>query len=183
MFVLLQSPIVVWKFNLENIYSNPFFCVLEFFIGMVLASMMNEMRANDYVRKYLLSIQAIIIELVILIFGVTLAVKLHISVGNYMLYLWIYLPMFLFMFPALATIEIPETKIILYMSSISYGFFLAQLFIWPIMRWIVRITGIENNIFKIVVTFVVCAALATMIHELIEKPSKKIFLKERKNAL
>ncbi len=65
-------------------------------------------------------------------------------------------------------------RVISYLSEISYSFFIAQLFNWPIMKKMVELFGIDDNLFKIVSSFAVCLLLAVIIHEMIEKPSKRL---------
>jgi peptidoglycan/LPS O-acetylase OafA/YrhL len=179
-FILLYSPFVTYMFDLSDIYSNPFFRFLEFLIGASLASMMNELKNKNVLRKYLFRKITIIVEMVVMIVGVTLGVKLNVSLGNYMLYSWICLPIFILMLPSLAGVDfkrIQNSKLVSYLSAISYDFFLAQFFVWSIMKKIVAITGINNNVFNILVSLLVCVLIAMVIHEIIEKPSKKVLMK------
>jgi peptidoglycan/LPS O-acetylase OafA/YrhL len=70
--------------------------------------------------------------------------------------------------------EMKANRVISYLSEISYSFFIAQLFNWPIMKKMVELFGIDDNLFKIVSSFAVCLLLAVIIHEMIEKPSKRL---------
>ena len=118
--------------------------------------------------------------MVVMIVGVTIGVKLNVSLGNYMLYSWVCLPIFILMLPSLAGVDfgrIQNSKVISYLSAISYDFFLAQFFVWNIMQKVVVITGINNNVFNIVMSLFLCVLIAMVIHEIIEKPSKKVLKK------
>ena len=84
-FVLLYSPIVVWYFDLSPIYSNPFFRLLEFFIGVIIASMKNRFDESKII-KYVYNLAFVFCISVLMIASVTLAVKLNIGVNNYMLF-------------------------------------------------------------------------------------------------
>lgn len=171
-FTLLYSPFIVRAFETANIYSNPFFRFMEFLVGIILSALHEKLKAQKAIKKYFLTIPAIIVETIIMIIGVTLAVKCNLFANDYMMYSWICLPMFLLMFPALANITHThkETGMLNYLSSISYAFFLAQFFVWPIMRNVIEHTSIDNNIFKIVMCVVLCFGGAVIIHEIIEKP-------------
>lgn len=175
--LLLYSPIVVHVFGLNWTYTNPFFRCLEFIIGVLLASMMGELLQYKFVKNVLFSLPAIIIESMLMIIGVSLAVMMDISFGNYMLYSWICLPLFMLMIPALASLDIKPTKIVSYMSAISYDFFLVQFFVWPIVRKIKEVVHM-NNIVTIIVSLVICTGLAIVMHEVVEKPSKKLFRRD-----
>lgn len=48
--VLLWSPFIVWKFQTGAIYSNPFFRILEFIIGILLCSMKDEISRLSIAR-------------------------------------------------------------------------------------------------------------------------------------
>lgn len=138
--------------------------------------MINELKNNGFFKKYLFKKIAVVLEMIIMIVGVTIGVKLNVSVSNYMLYSWICLPIFILMLPSLASIDfgrMQNSKVISYLSAISYNFFLAQFFVWNIMRKVVAITGINNNVFNILVSLLVCVLIATIMHEIVEKPSKK----------
>lgn len=101
--VLLWSPFIVWKFQTGAIYSNPFFRILEFIIGILLCSMKDEISRLS-IARFLYSRIFIFIEFIILIIGVTVAYRLKVSSGNYMLYSWIGLPMFMLLIVSMSSI-------------------------------------------------------------------------------
>ena len=101
--VLLWSPFIVWKFQTGAIYSNPFFRILEFIIGILLCSMKDEISRLS-IARFLYSRIFIFIEFIILIIGVTVAYRLKVSPGNYMLYSWIGLPMFMLLIVSMSSI-------------------------------------------------------------------------------
>lgn len=173
--ILLYSPIVVWWFGLASIYSNPFFRTIEFVLGMLLASNYDEFECDGRINRFFLNKKAIFVETIVLILAITIAVRLNISVGNYMLYSWICLPIFSMMFPALQKINLRGNRLLAYASDISYAFFLAQLFVWRIMRWLIDLFVIKNNSVLAFISFIICCILAIAIHELIEKPGKNMF--------
>ena len=169
--VLLYAPLITYFFELGSIYDNPFMRGGEFTIGMLLASLKDEL----YKLKVLTYPMALIAEFAILIIGVEYVWQLRIQRNNYMLYSWISLPAFICMIVTFSGLDMRNNKIISYFGMLSYSFFVAQLFIWPIMRKIISLVGYDNNVLKILSSFVVCWILAIGIYELIEKPSKKIF--------
>ena len=169
--ILLYAPFAVHFFALGSIYDNPFMRGFEFTIGIALASLKEECGRFGMLAKPI----ALALELLILIAGVEVAWRLGIARGNYMLYSWIGLPVFMCMTITAAGMEMKANKAISYLSAISYSFFIVQLFNWPIMRKIVGWIGIDGNMFRIASSFTVSLLLAVGIHELIEKPSKKLF--------
>lgn len=171
-FILLYSPILVWKFELTNIYSNPFFRILEFVLGMMLASTYSDINVD--IKNRFLSTKLLIVEIILLILGVTVAVKLGIAEGNYMFYSWIGLPIFGLMILTLHNMEFKKYRCVSYASELSYSFFLAQLFIWRIVKELLKIMKVSNNVAIIAMSLIVCVVLAIMIHEIIEKNGKKL---------
>lgn len=92
--VMLYSPIVVWRFQLGSIYSNPFFRIIEFLIGVLLASHRKEIDRIGWLKGILFNRALIVAETAVMVLGVSLAYGLDIARGNYMLYSWICLPLF-----------------------------------------------------------------------------------------
>lgn len=162
-FALLYSPLVVHLFELNNIYSNPFFRLLEFFIGMILASMKLDFETCEFVKKYIYNWWTIVIVNIIMIIGISIAVALNIGIGDYMLYSWICLPCFMIILLGLSGVEsklLEKSKFVKWMSAISYVFFLAQLFSNRISKKIIEVWDIESNIIKIMIAWGVCFAIA-----------------------
>lgn len=177
---MLYSPIIVRRFGLESIYSNPYLRCVEFLIGMLLSSLTPE--ANDIVRRYVYSKTAIMIEIFVIVMATSAVSKAGIGNGNYMLYSWIVLPMFSLMLPALAMVQwerVCHLQVIPYLSEISYAFFLTQLFLWPVMKFLIEILNINSNLVKILFSFAICSIFAIMIHEIIERPIKKLWIECR----
>lgn len=177
-FVLLWSPLVQIFVGTNNIYDNPFFRFLEFSIGMIIYNLWMRMRNNkQFVRIFNWPMAIAVTGL--LIVSISIAYSIGIP-GYYMLYSWAALPCFILMILSLANLQIPKlqsSKVIRYASSISYAFFLAQCIgLWRFSKDIVEFTGIDDNLFKITVSFVLCTVISAFMHELIERPASK-FLK------
>ncbi len=170
--VLLYSPFIVHVFKTSWIYSNPFFRILEFMDGILLAGMFQDFKKIKFICKILFNKAVILFECVLLVIGVTILYKAGIACGDYMLYSVVCLPLFCLMLPALAYIKLgslDNSKIIKYLSQISYCFFLAQFFVWPL----IRIMEINNNVLKIVISVILCVIIAVVLNYFIEKPVKK----------
>lgn len=173
--ILFYAPLIVLWFDISRIYSNPFFRCLEFIIGIILASIKDEVNGP----KLLYTKTAFLIEFIVLIVGVTMAVKRNIKIGDYMLYSWIGLPIYILMLFTLSKAENAKGygRIITYLSSISYCYYLVQSFVWKSSDFILRIIGKDNNTLRIIVTFHLVIIYAIMAHELIEKPASKLLVK------
>lgn len=180
-FILLYSPIIVWKFNLVTIYSNPFFRILEFCIGILLASLTIYVKDNKFVTKFINNWFSIFIEFLLMIIGITVAFKLNIGIGNYMLYSWICLPIFMLILFGLSGVKsttLSKSKVLKYCSNLAYTFFLAQLFLNTICKKIITKYSITNNICIILLGWASCIVIALVLHEFIEKPVTR-FLKKK----
>ena len=175
--VLFWSPLVVHMFKTDSIYSNPFFRGLEFFIGVLLCSL--PIRAR--IAKILATWKALLVEVLLLVAGVSIAVRLNIFVGNYMLYDWIVIPLFACMVLTLAGLKSPKLQgsaVLRYASAASYAFFLAQTFNTEIENRLFAACGIQNNVLQIVVSIALCAFIAVALHELVEKPCARVLKKK-----
>lgn len=177
--ILLYSPIVVGALKLDNIYSNPFFRICEFVIGMLICSVWLEINESRGYKVYLAKYWIVVLELIVLMAGVSVASLLHIPNVRYMLYSWIGIPMFTLMLMSLCGLSfgnIKNSKLLKYSVDVSYVFFFAQFFTWPICRYIfLKVGGVENiqTRIKAPVALVVCILLTIIIHEFIEKPVVK----------
>ena len=175
--ILFWSPLVVHTFKTDSIYSNPFFRGLEFFIGVLLCSL--PIRAG--IAKVLATWKVFVAEAVLLIAGISIAVRLNVFVGNYMLYDWIVVPLFACMILTLAGLKSPrlqESAVLRYASAASYAFFLAQVFNTQIENWLFPLCGIQNNALQIIMSVALCVVIAVALHELVEKPCARMLKKK-----
>lgn len=180
-FILLYSPIVVYYFNLNDIYSNPFFRIVEFFIGTLLCSLLADVKDSRLFQS-LFTWRAVIIECLLLFICVTYAVIKEIEVGNSMLYSWIALPLFMLQIFSMAGVRYHErlnqSRVVTYLCEISYAFFLAQGFCWGIAGRIIELIGRDSNTMRIATSLLICFAYAVLLHELLEKPIASIMKKK-----
>lgn len=179
-FILLYSSFIVDMFEQESIYPNPLFRIIEFFIGIILASISREYSESRLLKGLVAKKGTICMELIILLGAVTEGIRLGIGVGDYMLYNWICLPIFCLLLTGLAQAEFPilkKSKVVRYCSSISYAFYLAQILTWPLINKMVDITGKNSSQFKSIVSFLICMVISILMHEFVEKPCKKIWLR------
>ena len=170
--ILLYSPFIVYWFKTSTIYSNPFFRLLEFIIGVLICSLLPNISFNR-IGKLLYSWQMVFLEYIMLIVGVSLGVKFNISLGNYMLYSWVALPMFVLLIISMFGVKFPyyirNSKALIYFSKVSYAFFLGQFFAWKSTIYIVDIIGFDTNSTRIIISFLLCIIYAMILHELVEK--------------
>lgn len=163
--VLLYSPIICYIFDLSSIYSNPLFRCMEFMIGIILASFKVDY-GDSKLLKIIYNHKTVVCVSLVMVFMISIAVKLGIAVGNAMLYNWICLPCFSIIVLGLSGLEfdkIKESKIVKQLSAISYVFFLAQLFSNDICKFVIKYFSINSNIIKILLGWIVCVVVAMVL--------------------
>lgn len=174
--ILLWSPFVEYFFKCNSIYSNPFFRMLEFAIGILVCQL--NMRDTDYKPVlFLRQPWVCLLTVILLVAGVSLAQYLHIR-GDYMLYSWIALPCFVSLLFSLGHIRferLQKLRTIRYLSALSFAFFLTQEnYVWTTTRFLrekLELTGIIGNGFNIFMSLAICFTVANILYFLVEKPS------------
>jgi peptidoglycan/LPS O-acetylase OafA/YrhL len=179
--ILIYSPFLAEYFQLHIIYSNVFFRMIEFVIGMLLCSIWLDVNKTNWYKKYIGRKRFFFGMFFALIILVTVLVKMNIFIGNYMIYNIVALPCFVAIVFSGAGIETKifnSSRLVKYAISISYVFFFAQLYTWDITTAIVTVLDIDTNILRIILSFVLCTIIAIIMHGIIEKPLKKVMLQK-----
>ncbi len=147
-FILLYSPFIVKHFKTEKIYSDPFFRMLEFIIGVILCSVITIINTEGD-NRFLFTWKAFILEYMILIVLVSVGIYYEIEPKNYMMYSWVALPAFMLQICTVTGLsfpkEMPGVKIIEYLSAITYTFFLSTFFVWRTSRFVTGKIGGGGN--------------------------------------
>lgn len=173
--ILLYSPFVERYFDLQSIYSNPFFRLLEFIIGILVSQMNVQPQTNNRIISILRKPLSCVVTIICLVGGVSVAYYIGIP-HIYMLYSWIALPCFISLLISLGYIKFRSNRFVLYMSNISFSIFLSQLLIvWSGVKYILELVGCESNTAKILLSATICFGIANFFHYCIEKPSAKYF--------
>lgn len=174
--ILLYAPIVQQYFALHSIYTNPFYRLLEFAIGILLAQINYSVEDNKVLNVLRNKISLLVMTL-LLVLLVSLAIHYGIPT-DYMLLNWIALPLFGGIILASGSISFPSltnNKVFTYLSSISFTFFLCQVLpLWMVSQKVCTILGFDSNAIKILVSFTFCFLGAVIIHESVEKPASKM---------
>lgn len=168
-FIDLWATIVPHKFNTAGIYDNPFYRILEFAIGLVVADV--NMIEEGCWMKVLRSRGMLVMSILVFMVGVSVVQHLK-DVNDYMLLNWIVLPCFILMLFPLGYIKMPhleKSKLLNYASCISYAFFLSQYFAWQSGKWFVEIIGYNHNWVRIAFTFTLCVLISILLYEVVQK--------------
>ena len=164
-------------FNLDwvTIYANPFYRLLEFMIGVILAKTV----CTDCIPKVLSSFinpNCLIASVLFMIFSISV-IRHYYHINDFMLFNWIVLPCLILITLNLALIpfkSISDSPIISYLSGIAFTFFLCQVLpLWDASRFICKMIGSDNNFLKIAISLAICLLGSVLIHEGIEKPASK----------
>lgn len=175
-FVLLYSSIVQILFQLSSIYSNPFFRLLEFLIGVSIANIDMSLK-NNRILLVLSKRFVLAIVLILLIAFITIFKRTGLP-SDPMLMNCVSIPCFVSLVLGLGRIEfssLPRYNVLVYLSSLSFAFYLAQFQpVWVVSEWICNIIG-DNNFNRILVSLSYCFSFAIILHELVEKKSSNYF--------
>lgn len=179
--ILLYSPFVQSYFNLQGIYSNPFFRVLEFSIGVLVCQMNMKEDNKCKIILFLRKPEICILTIITLLVGVSIAFYIGIP-ADFMLYNWIALPCFISLLVSLGYLEfkrLQNSKTIQYLSALSFSIFLSQIIaVWYIIKYAMEYIGCESNIVKILSSAIICFTIANFFHYCVEIPSTK-YLKSK----
>lgn len=179
--LLLYSPFVQSYLNLQSIYSNPCFRLMEFTIGVLICQMNSNEDTKCRIIHFLRKPAVCCFTIIVLVVGVSIAFYIGIP-RNFMLYNWVALPCFISLLISLGYHKfnkMRDLKIIQYLSALSFSIFLSQIIaVWHIVRHSMNYFGCDDNLVKIIVSAILCFVLANFFHYYIEIPSAK-FLKAK----
>ena len=180
MFNLFLVPLFIKVHGTPDVYSTPAFRLMEFFMGVILMHLYQfRLKDSRVCKKWLYTWKALCIEMSALVVTGGYMVYVQFEVGNFSLYNWIVIPLFVAQILTLIGLDakLLRHKIVSYLSATAYCVYLAQYFCWSISTWFYSISGVERNTFRIIISALVCMLLASLLHELIEKKAKKFFMK------
>lgn len=167
--ILLYSPIVKIVFELNGIYDNPFFRIIEMTIGVLLFQIQQSSVGHKLMQKLHNPLLPPIL-LLFMIVAVSLAIKFRVPF-DFMLYSFIALPVFALLILTLSQTEFShKSNILMFYSSVSYELFLVQSFLWPLSSVAVQTLGSDSNFVRIIVSFFLCTILASVMHYVYQKP-------------
>lgn len=179
--LLAYFPYVVVRFHTSTIYSNPFFRLLEFCAGMIIAMTNCKELNTSVIMRFLQNKKVFYLSVLLLIVGISVCSKFQIYLD------WLPITFITIILYGAGSIHFPillNNEYILYLSSVSYAFFLGQKFVWLPTKVILNHTAISiGNLFIILFTFLSCLITAVLLHEYIEKNASKwlrpLLLKEK----
>lgn len=172
-FLDIWSCVISHRFNTAWTYDNSFFRILEFTCGLIMADI-NYSNQNKWL-KIIQSKWALLCSVMVLFVGVS--VMRHYTMCNdYMAYNIIAIPCFGIMMLSFGRLRMPileRSRIIGYLGTVSYGFFLSQFFAWKVGKWTLYYSGHDINWLRILIPFMFCVIASIAMYELIQKPITK----------
>lgn len=174
-FILFFSPIIVHYFSLADIYSNPFFRIIEFSIGVMLSSIQKESLPKNFANVFFSKV-SIVFESLILIFAIQFCYWIDFSQANNMMISAVSLIPTMLIIYGLGNNsggELLNNRFVHYLSELTYSFYLAQLFFVRVSNILLKSFALPNAI-KILVMLLICVLISVALHELIEKPCNKL---------
>lgn len=163
--ILLYSPRVTVCFQIESIFNNPFFRLLEFTVGILLAAIKAELDGKQGLFLFKWWFVALVTG--ILAAGLTSIVNMGFSIDDFMIYNWLFLPCFALILLGLAgaaTRLLDGSRILRRLSGCSYAFYLAQFFSNETCKLLIPRWSVESNIGKICLGWGVCLAITVCIY-------------------
>ena len=175
-FVLVYSEVVMLQiFGVQPGYVNPVFRAMQVAFGAALCMAFTEDDKGNNKKAAIMMVANLIIT------GLLTAFALHYKMGIEYVTTPIYY--YLIAFAMLISIKfkprlLTKSKIIKYAGSLTFYFFILQVFLWRLSAKVCGLTGFESNKGKLLVSFVLCVALSIICKELFDKHAQK-YLKNK----
>lgn len=174
------APVIPHRFseNVQVIYSNVLFRTVEFVIGIAMAFFQNDLRIYIFFKK-ISKFSYLVVESILFVAAITIAGRLRL---NYLYESFVAIPFFAFVILQVSLMEnkqfgIFNSSLTTYLSNISYCFFLAQFFVWDMVKKVREVIPLSNYI-SLLVAFGVCAAISVLLYELVQKPIKSLMVQK-----
>ena len=174
--VLVYSEVVMLQiFGVQPGYVNPVFRAMQVAFGAALCMAFTEDDKGNNKKAALMMAVNLIITGLITVF------TLHYKMGI----VYVTTPLYYYLIALAMLISIKfkprlltKSKLIKYAGSLTFYFFILQVFLWRLSAKVCGLTGFESNKGKLLVSFVLCVALSIICKELFDKHAQK-YLKNK----
>lgn len=164
------------RFECGDLYTNAFLRTMEFVVGIMMAQLKIEYNGNVKLLGIIRSLPVQAISVLILIVGISCCNYYNIH-GDLLMYICLAV-IFIGVDRKKTNISESVYKVLLYASSISYAFFLAQSFVWNPTKFILLYTGAQQNFTLILGTFIACLIITILLHEMVEIKFKRYLIEK-----
>lgn len=182
-YILLSIlPIIqlYYRYDLESVYPNPFLRILEFSIGVFLAILWDKYQVGGG-KNILISLLRnkwiFLLSLMVWFLSTSVPSWLNVPHVGYVAYNAIVIPCSMCIIMFLGTLQCRGNgnhTVLMYLSSISYGFYLSQLLAFPLTIYMLP-ESLLSGPCGILVSMVLCLVISIISYELVLKPIKKTF--------
>ena len=175
-FVLVYSEVVMLQiFGVQPGYVNPVFRAMQVAFGAALCMAFTEDDKGNNKKVAIMMVANLIITGLLTVFA------LHYKMGIEYVTTPIYY--YLIAFAMLISIKfkprlLTKSKLIKYAGSLTFYFFILQVFLWRLSAKVCGLTGFESNKGKLLVSFVLCVMLSILCKELYDKHAQR-YLKNK----
>lgn len=174
--VLVYSEVVMLQiFGVQPGYVNPVFRAMQVAFGAALCMAFTEDDKGNNKKA------ALMMAVNLIITGLITAFTLHYNMGIE----YVTTPLYYYLIALAMLISIKfkprlltKSKLIKYAGSLTFYFFILQVFLWRLSAKVCGLTGFESNKGKLLVSFVLCVALSILCKELYDKHVQK-YLKNK----
>ena len=175
-FVLVYSEVVMLQiFGVQPGYVNPVFRAMQVAFGAALCMAFTEDDKGNNKKVAIMMVANLIITGLLTVFA------LHYKMGI----VYVTTPLYYYLIALAMLISIKfkprlltKSKLIKYAGSLTFYFFILQVFLWRLSAKVCGLTGFESNKGKLLVSFVLCVALSILCKELYDKHAQK-YLKNK----
>lgn len=175
-FVLVYSEVVMLQiFGVQPGYVNPVFRAMQVAFGAALCMAFTEDDKGNNKKAAIMMVANLIITGLLTVFALHYKMGIEYVTTPIYYYLIAFAMLISIMFkPRLLT----KSKLIKYAGSLTFYFFILQVFLWRLSAKVCGLTGFESNKGKLLVSFVLCVALSIICKELFDKHAQK-YLKNK----
>lgn len=179
LFILVYSFFLAYEFGLGSNYSNPVYRGFEFLLGVIIASVCESisMKWQPSRGKCVLFLALSSIGVAGLMYSLY-TIRTIGMLRYYDVFVAPCLCILLFSVYFIRNEWLEKNRLLQYLSSLSYYFFILQLFLWQITTACMTVFGLEGNTMKIVVSLSICLALSVLMKEVYDRPVKKYLSKK-----
>ena len=175
-FVLVYSEVVMLQiFGVQPGYVNPVFRAMQVAFGAALCMAFTEDDKGNNKKAAIMMAANLIITGLLTVFALNYKMGIEYVTTPIYYYLIAFAMLISIKFkPRLLT----KSKLIKYAGSLTFYFFILQVFLWRLSAKVCGLTGFESNKGKLLVSFVLCVALSIICKELFDKHAQK-YLKNK----
>lgn len=164
-------PEIAIKYELGSLYTNPLLRLFEFATGALLASLIGCNLVKECFKNNIVTICIVFIS------AMTIVYSFYAQIAELQYLNIILLCIALFISVYISCERLDNSRCLQYISGLTYHFYILQLFLWIPSLKIVKWLSIEAWKWNFIVPFFLLIIMCIIVHEIYEKPVKKLLKK------